>query len=78
MISVKENIEARCEACAWEDDNYEPGELEVLEELNDIMLLQDAGKPIEADALTDRKWLILRMLKAERLEISRERAKEEG
>jgi len=42
------------------------------------MLLQDAGKPIEADALTDRKWHILRILKAERLEISRERSKPEG
>jgi hypothetical protein len=76
MVAIEKNIGARCEACAWDDANYDPDELEAVEELNTILILQDAGKPIEAEALTDKKWFLLRTLKNERVEIAREEAEQ--
>lgn len=46
--------------------------------MNEIILLQDAGKLIDPDTLTDRKWLALGALKRVRIELEEEEAKKQG
>ena len=43
-----------------------------------IILLQDAGKLIDPDTLTDRKWLALGALKRVRIELADEKARNQG
>lgn len=65
-------FESRCEECAWDKEFPQ-----ALYKLNEIMLLQDAGKQIAADELTDIEWLALGRLKAERDILTAKEAKED-
>ena len=68
---MPELFEPRCEECPWDKEFPE-----ALYRLNEIMLLQDAGKQIAADDLTDREWLALGRLKIERDILTAEEARE--
>ena len=58
---VPDIFEPSCEKCPW--DKEFPDELY---KLNVVMLLQDAGKQVPHDELTDIEWLALGALQRER------------